>query len=585
MNKNKLSVNAIENYFDINTNSSNRVDHLLQVVSYSEQPVDNGKKSMYIASLSDSINSYNAFIIPKVEAISLYDTLRVYEVYALESTNKQKPRFIIKSYELFDKENKGIIGSPVEYSKSSSLVADKMTGNLPESKSLVEDKSPIKKHAEKVELEKPKHKLYMQISSLNTFSRDIVLLVRVTDKSELKTYKNEKGDGNLFNFNVMDQEGNQVQVTCFNKVALKYYNILNEGNVYEINGGYVKLNNKKFNAVNSDYQIILNDSSLIKEVQDEGNIKNIKLDLKKLADLPSLSMHSSIDTIGYVVEASEKSICKTKNGEMTMRKIFIADESGYKVELPLWKKHADLPIEVGDILLIKNASVSEFQGRNISATDNTRITINPRSFKEVNDLSNWINEYHGEYKTYMKKDKKEDGDESEEKINKDQVYRLQEVMNLMDCSKKEDLSPYCTIKGVIIFFVHSEKNFYAGCPTKKCKKKLIEEDTSNYFCTACNVSYKVPNYYMTLSFRVKDCCSEHWVDLFGNTAEKFLNIKVDEYRDVLLSGNTKRLEEISRNIEFKEFFMTVRAKAISFNNILKRKINVYKTLLKLYKST
>ena len=198
--------------------------------------------------------------------------------------------------------------------------------------------------------------------------------------------------------------------------------------------------------------------------------------------------------IGCVVEAADKSICKTKNGELQMRKIFIADDSGYKVEFPLWKKHADLEIGVGDILLIRNASVSEFQGRNISATDNTKVTVNPRSLKETVELSKWMEGYKGDFLTYVpKKEKKEDStEEHEEKINKESVLRVQDIMNtLTGASKKEELSSYSTIKCIVTFFQHSDKNFYAGCSKKTCKKKLIEEENS-FFCTSCNQKCTTP---------------------------------------------------------------------------------------------
>lgn len=427
-------------------------------------------------------------------------------------------------------------------------------------------------------MEKPQ-KYYMQLSTLNTFSRDIKVLIRVTDKSELKPYTNEKGDGLLFNFSILDQEGSEMQVTCFNKTATKFFDLIEEGKVYEITGGYVKLNNRKFISSGKDYQLILNEASLIKPIVDEGNITYLKIKTRKLAELKEIPTHTVIDTVGYVLEASERQLVNTKNGEMYMRKVFIADDSEFKVEFALWKKNSEVEMEVGDIILIRNGIVSEFNGKNISGTDNTKITLNPRGLKEASALAKWIKGYNGTFKTYnIVKPKKEEGENVDE-IDKTEVKRLDEIISglfEMKGRSKEEPAGYYTIKATVSFFQHSDKNFYAGCPVKKCKKKLTDEE-NGYFCTACHQMVKVPAYYMTLNIRIKDCCSEHWADLFGPAAEKFLGITVEDYRELIVNNSIDRLEEISRKVDFLDFFMVIRAKLSTFNNIVKKKINVYKT--------
>ena len=427
-----------------------------------------------------------------------------------------------------------------------------------------------------------KNKKYTTFSHLNTFSRDIELLARVTDKTELKEYKNEKGIGHIFNINVIDQEGTEMQVACFNKVANKFHSIIKENSVYEIIGGFVKVNNKKFNPTNFEYQLILNDSTVIREILDDGliPIPQAKLNLKKLGELESLQMHSNIDCLGYVVEATDRSVVNTRNGEMAIRKVHIVDDSEYKVEVALWKKNADLVIEIGDIILIKNAAVSEFHGRNISASDNTRITINPSNIKEAMTLSKWHANFNGIYKTYNPQVQKE-VIESNEEINKEKIERIGEIINKYENftfknGRKDDFSAYYTIKGTVSYLQHSEKNIYAGCPVKKCKKKLLQEENS-YLCTSCKLNVKVPAYYMTLSIRIRDASTEHWVDLYGSVAETFLGLSAEEYRELIVNNNRIQLNEISKKIEFQLFYFLIRIKITLFNNILKKKINVYKS--------
>ena len=81
-----------------------------------------------------------------------------------------------------------------------------------------------------------------------------------------------------------------------------------------------------------------------------------------------------------------------------MKKIIIGDTSKYKIEFSLWRNHSSIELKINDILLINNAKVGEFNGRNLSTFDETSIKINPsNSIKEVFELGNFIKNFKGEY--------------------------------------------------------------------------------------------------------------------------------------------------------------------------------------------
>lgn len=598
MAKNILSIDAIKDYFNLEIELDTKVDDLLQVLKFDE------KELYYICCMSDSTNCFDNFFLPKTVdvKIKLYD---IVQVFTITYVNRNKKGFMIKNCKVYESA-KCQIGTPKLISQISSQTSNVPSNNLNNSSNMLNNNSNISvqhngniqdpklkpslnnsnnnsnfksKDPKPTLVNQPKKtdKKYTPISRLNTFSRDVEILIRVIDKSEFKTYTNEKGTGNLFNLLVMDSEGSQIQITAFNKVAEKYYNQISEGKIYEIIGGFVKLNSKRFNpAANSEYQLTLNDTSLITEVIDNHTIPVVKHKLEKLGNLNNIPLHSTIDCLGYVVEVSEKSKVSTKNGELLMRKVYIVDESEFKVELALWKKNAEIEYEQGDILLIKNATVSQFQGRNISASDNTKISKNPQTMREAVELSVWAANFKGQFKSYVPdKNEEKDGEE----INKSNIVRLSEVTKKFEISKNvsyDELSKYYTVIGIVSYLQHSDKNIYPGCPVKKCKKKLIEEDVGYYYCNACKIQVKVPAYYMTLSLRVKDTTSEHWIDLFGCVAEKFLGLSADEYRELIISNNQQSLSAISKNLEFNKFYFLIRVKATVFNNIAKKKINAYK---------
>lgn len=63
------------------------------------------------------------------------------------------------------------------------------------------------------------------ISGLSPYQNKWVIKARVTGKSAMRTWSNAKGEGKLFNFDLMDESG-QIRCTAFRDVAEKYYDII-----------------------------------------------------------------------------------------------------------------------------------------------------------------------------------------------------------------------------------------------------------------------------------------------------------------------------------------------------------------------
>ena len=59
----------------------------------------------------------------------------------------------------------------------------------------------------------------MPIKALNQFSNDWVIKARVVKKGEIRNWKNAKGEGKLFNIDLIDREGTLIQATAFNETA------------------------------------------------------------------------------------------------------------------------------------------------------------------------------------------------------------------------------------------------------------------------------------------------------------------------------------------------------------------------------
>jgi replication factor A1 len=129
------------------------------------------------------------------------------------------------------------------------------------------------------------------------------------------------------------------------------------------------------------------------------------------------------------------------------------------------------------------------------------------------------------------------------------------------------------IRAYIDFMNHSEKNYYPGC--FDCKKKL-SQDQDGWFCQTCNKKFNEPKYYFTINCKVRDLTGESWIEMFGDTASKFLGISVEEYKDIIINNDQSKINELIKKIDYKEFFFYGKVRISTYNNITKKRIAVYR---------
>jgi len=103
------------------------------------------------------------------------------------------------------------------------------------------------------------------IEGLSPYQNNWTIKARVTQKSEIKTWSNPRGEGKLFNVTLMDDSG-EIRATGFNLVCDELYPRLEEGKVYYISKARVNLAKKKFSNVNNDYELGLERNTEVEEV-------------------------------------------------------------------------------------------------------------------------------------------------------------------------------------------------------------------------------------------------------------------------------------------------------------------------------
>jgi len=103
------------------------------------------------------------------------------------------------------------------------------------------------------------------IEGLSPYQNNWTIKARVTQKSDIKTWSNSKGEGKLFNVTLVDNTG-EIRATAFNAVVDEFYSRLEMGNVYYISKARVNFAKKKFNNLSNDYELTLEKNSQVEEV-------------------------------------------------------------------------------------------------------------------------------------------------------------------------------------------------------------------------------------------------------------------------------------------------------------------------------
>ncbi|KAE8710436.1 Replication protein A 70 kDa DNA-binding subunit A [Hibiscus syriacus] len=201
---------------------------------------------------------------------------------------------------------------------------------------------------------------------------------RVTAKGDLRRYNNARGDGKVFSFDLLDSDGGEIRVTCFNTVVDRFYNVIEVERV----GDILELN------------------STVEPCPDEEfSIPRQQFSFRPISETESSENNSILDVIGIVISVNPSVPILRKNGMETQRRILnLKDASGKSVEVTLWgdfcNKEGQKLQEMVDsgfspVLAVKAGKVNDFNGKSIGTISSTQLFIEPDG-PEAQGLRNWF---------------------------------------------------------------------------------------------------------------------------------------------------------------------------------------------------
>jgi len=429
---------------------------------------------------------------------------------------------------------------------------------------------------------------YHPISSLNPYNSRWTIKARVTAKSEMKQWSNERGSGQLFSVDLLDAHGGQIRATMFKDAAEKWFPVLQVNKVYTISKGTLKVANRRFSTLNSDYELTLGTDAEIRQVEDDQNIGQQSYNFVKLDKLNDVNTDSFVDVIGVVTRYDEKPsrfVASRTKRDMTKRTITLVDDTCVSIELTIWGEPAekfgadhfsDFPV-----LAVKACRVSEFQGRSLNTTFGSTFAFNP-DIPEAHALRGWFDsvgrDKAGSFQTLTQRSASQGVSVGGGSVRKNWAAVKEERIGLDGDRKNE----YFTLLGTVM---HISSNWekanlwYLACPGerdgKPCNRKVTPSQTGTYHCEACNRSYDHAMHRYILSVLVSDSTGGNWVTLFDDQAVRLMGgVKAADVAEIKANGTRQQWDAVFKGRLFTTWTFRLRAQQQMQNDEQRLRFNV-----------
>lgn len=369
--------------------------------------------------------------------------------------------------------------------------------------------------------------MLVPIAQLGVCTQRWRIKARVTSKSGLRSYTNQRGLGKLFSIELQDR-GAMTRATFFNGAAEKFYAQILVKGIYEFSGGTVKPGNPRYCPY--PVEITLDEKSVVTSLEDDGSIPAVAYDFVRLDSLGNLNSGAVIDVLAVVTELSEVSSIKTRLGETRQkRRATIVDESSTSCAMTLWGDRATDPLELGAVVLVQGAKLSEFGGRCLDVSETGHLDVNPddqRAFK----LLQWHQEHRHEPVKAMSGTKRAGGRRkflSEVKYEDSQLITFTPGVVVNPSSRSVNVHRVSPV--TVMSIPHERPIWYEACTVlvqqpdgkepRSCRKKVVGGRCSaNHDCENPAVVYM-------LRVQVADATTGTvWLRAFGEQAEAVMGV-------------------------------------------------------------
>jgi replication factor A1 len=401
------------------------------------------------------------------------------------------------------------------------------------------------------------------IEALNPYSQKWTIKARCTNKSDIKTWHNMKGEGKLFSVNLLDDSG-EIRATGFNDQCDQLYELFQEGQVYYISSPCrVQLAKKQFSNLPNDYELTFERDTAVEKAEEEEGVPQVKYSFTQISDLQSIEKDSTIDVIGVLKEVGETSqiTSKTTSKPYDKRELTLVDNTGYSVRLTVWGKTAstfDLAPE--SVVAFKGVKVSDFGGRSLSLLSSGSMNGNP-DIPESHKLKGWYQSQGQttDFATHANVTSTVTGAGGSRDPFKT-IAQIKEEGLGMDSEKADFFSLKASIQ-----YIKQDNFCYPACSSEGCNKKVLETDPGQWRCERCDKSYPKPQYRYIMSVNVSDHTGQLWLSCFDETGRSLMGMSADDLMEIR-ETDEKRLSDVFSDANCRTWNFKCKAKMDSFQD-------------------
>ncbi|KAF8476944.1 hypothetical protein BDZ91DRAFT_687929 [Kalaharituber pfeilii] len=400
----------------------------------------------------------------------------------------------------------------------------------------------------------------LPIEALNPYQNRWTIKARVTLKSDVKTYKNQRGSGKLFTVHFLDETG-EIRATGFNDQCDALYDVIQEGQVYYVSKCRVVIAKKQFSNITNDYELTFERDTEIEKCEDQNDVPQLKFNFVPLAELSNIQKDGMVDVIGILREVGDvtKILSPKTNKEHKKREIVIADTSEYAVKLALWEANAqnfDAPLE--SVIAFKGVKVSDFNGCSLSMTMSSSMTIEP-DIDDAYKLKGW---YDAQGRSETFKSHQALSGIGHASGRPENFKNLEQVVQ--EKLGQGEVADYYSTKATIVY-IKQDSFAYPACLSKECNKKVTQDGDDQWRCERCNVVHPRPQYRYIITISVNDAYHQAWFNCFDDVGRMIMGMSADELEALRTSENGDAFHAAFNEANGRTYIFWCRAKPDTYN--------------------
>ncbi|KAI4372180.1 hypothetical protein MLD38_010447 [Melastoma candidum] len=421
------------------------------------------------------------------------------------------------------------------------------------------------------------------IAALNPYQNRWTIKARVTVKSEIRHYNNSRGDGKVFSFDLLDSDGGEIRVTCFNTVVDQFFNQIEIGKVYMISRGSLRPAQKNFNHLRNEHEIFLETTSVVQScIEDDSSIPKQQFHFQRISEVESMENNSVVDVLGVVYSVSPVTSIMKKNGSETQkRSMHLKDDSGRGVELAIWGNLCNVEgqrlqnlCDSGKfpVVAVKSARVSDFNGKMVSTISISQCFVEP-DILEAQKLRDWFLREGKDAPTISISREIATGGKSD---SRKMISQIKDEK--LGTSDKPDWIAVCAT----ISYIKVDNFCYTACPLligdRKCNKKVTNNGDGKWRCDRCDRFVDECEYRYILQLQIQDHTGLTWVTAFQEAGEEIMGIPAADLFHLRTDPDSEndRFGEVVRKVLFTKFVFKLKVKEETFSDEQRVKSTVVK---------